>query len=1106
MGGVESKLRSSIQGAGSDSQNRIIETITRTISKYPRRVFVCGKCRKQFMIPNARDGSIYRCIDCSAILEIVDSKIVESVESERAEVVIDEAVPQDVQKAIGSEKNIIGRYVVVDGLKAFDVELGRYVALEFLSKEAHLVLDIRVLASLEHKSIARIYDVGVHDGREFVARQFIDGTVRVPEAVLPAFLQVCDAFSYAHGKGVVHGSFNPLNLLFDQEGNPVILNFGIRSSTAAECVAPEVRSGGIPSISSDIFSIAAALESAMLKIPAEVGAIIRKGTSYDPEDRYLSIDGLAADIRNYLDGRPVDAFSRSPLYRMRKVFARHRVASIAAVLVFLMLLGAGAFALQKNREEENMHRQEEKAATAEAEKNKADVEAASEKRRTESLMKALMEYLANAHKEGVERRRSGETFAKLSLIPKRIKESQLYKQVESDARADPRVRYSLGRLYRIIGDEAASEREHEEALKADAQFAKSHYELGVIQYHKYIAVMDRLKDRWYRRAAAAKIKEGVTPDWSTTFEGIDEESIMTKEARELKESATRHFSVAHELLPKDSTEYQTADAVLDHFGPEKQKASKKLLRVLEVLKGFEDAVEILPYLVGPEEGLDRIWEILNAAIEADKGNLVFLKLRGGLKHTYGWVLYTYGQNPVPPYKEALGDFDRLVELNPENCENWSNRGNAHADLALYIDHTGNDPGEEYSKAISDFGKSIEASPEGEYAHVGRGLVYTDWAVYKRTRGMDVTREFENAAKDFDRALQFSKNHEEVLRCRGMMWIDRGVFEAESGKDPRLYYSKGKADLAVVLETDSKDGESWSMHATALVNTGNYVAESGGDPSAEYSEAYNDFKIAVSLTKNPYDELIKKAQLMTNWAKYLKSVQKDPMEKFSEALKDMEQAIKYNPKIFDAWYRKGLVLNDYGTHMQDMDKDPTDVYRESIQCLTTAISLNESSFHTWIARGLAWNDVGVWKENHKQNPLDDYRKALADFERAVKLNSENFDTWLKCAMERANIADVMITAGKDPSDLLAKAQEELQRASALNPVDYAVWQTGANIQFSVAMLHEMKGEYSQATKCFTSAAESYERAIKTCPILEEDLRQWVNKAKRKAEEMKGKTEY
>ena len=95
----------------------------------------------------------------------------------------------------------------------------------------------KILASLTHPNIARLYDAGIAaDGRPFLALEYVDGqpidvyansaglTVR---ARVELGVQVARAVAYAHAHLVVHRDLKPSNILIDAHGQAHLLDFGV---------------------------------------------------------------------------------------------------------------------------------------------------------------------------------------------------------------------------------------------------------------------------------------------------------------------------------------------------------------------------------------------------------------------------------------------------------------------------------------------------------------------------------------------------------------------------------------------------------------------------------------------------------------------------------------------------------------------------------------------------------------------------------------------------------------------------------------------------------------------------------------------------------------
>ena len=128
---------------------------------------------------------------------------------------------------------------------AEDTELQRQVALKvpFTSSEtSDLVLDrfrreARAAATLRHPNICPIFDVGEHDGVQYLTMAFIDGRSLSEELrahqplpvrrALEIVKRIALALQAAHEQGVTHRDLKPANVMIDERGEPVVMDFGL---------------------------------------------------------------------------------------------------------------------------------------------------------------------------------------------------------------------------------------------------------------------------------------------------------------------------------------------------------------------------------------------------------------------------------------------------------------------------------------------------------------------------------------------------------------------------------------------------------------------------------------------------------------------------------------------------------------------------------------------------------------------------------------------------------------------------------------------------------------------------------------------------------------
>lgn len=147
----------------------------------------------------------------------------------------------------------IGRYIIKAELgrggmatvyHAHDPLFEREVALKVLPREmlhdpqfrSRFEREIKMVASLEHPAIVPVYDVGDEDGQPYFVMRFMtggslsdlikQGQFSIKDTAI-IISKIAQGLAYAHRKGIIHRDLKPDNVLFDENGEPFISDFGI---------------------------------------------------------------------------------------------------------------------------------------------------------------------------------------------------------------------------------------------------------------------------------------------------------------------------------------------------------------------------------------------------------------------------------------------------------------------------------------------------------------------------------------------------------------------------------------------------------------------------------------------------------------------------------------------------------------------------------------------------------------------------------------------------------------------------------------------------------------------------------------------------------------
>src|SRR5262249_49916048 len=128
--------------------------------------------------------------------------------------------------------------------RARQISLDRIVALKMLlfgplaSPEfvKRFRAEASAAASLQHPNIVAIHEVGVHQGQQYFAMDFVEGpslakvlgSGPLPARKAARYLKtIADAIHYAHEAGLLHRDLKPSNVLIDPNDQPRITDFGL---------------------------------------------------------------------------------------------------------------------------------------------------------------------------------------------------------------------------------------------------------------------------------------------------------------------------------------------------------------------------------------------------------------------------------------------------------------------------------------------------------------------------------------------------------------------------------------------------------------------------------------------------------------------------------------------------------------------------------------------------------------------------------------------------------------------------------------------------------------------------------------------------------------
>lgn len=290
-----------------------------------------------------------------------------------------EVEPQPAPLAASDLKNL-GRYQITGALgkgamgtvyKGIDPAINRPVALktirlDFVNDPAELAelkerlfREAQAAGKLSHPNIVTIYDVGSEASLQYIAMEYLEGQTLEElikrktkfnyKIIAQIIVQVCNALTYAHERGIVHRDIKPANIMVLPDYSVKVMDFGIaridsNSMTKTgiamgtpNYISPEQLRGVATDRRADLFSLGVVMYELLLgrrpfrgenitsliysilntdpdkpsmanpHVPPLFDHVVTRALKKEPAERYQKATEIVADLQAFVESFAVRA-------------------------------------------------------------------------------------------------------------------------------------------------------------------------------------------------------------------------------------------------------------------------------------------------------------------------------------------------------------------------------------------------------------------------------------------------------------------------------------------------------------------------------------------------------------------------------------------------------------------------------------------------------------------------------------------------------------------------------------------------------------------------------------------------------------------------------
>lgn len=770
-----------------------------------------------------------------------------------------------------------------------DRVLGRPVALKFIHpdrrKSVPLLREAKLLASLDHPHVCKVYEVGEVDGQPYIAMPFIDGTTL--EEAAPGILKepngiqklvglmakTAEAVWYAHAQGLLHRDLKASNILITQgsgsQAEPVILDFGLAASLGEEpgmdmrhdvwalgetlytLLGGKPSASGPSSLASDPSSAEPRppLSALGLSLPKELEAILAKVLDPLPERRYASALAFAQDLRALLDYRPVEALPIGALSRTLLWARRNRAlaASISVATLLVLGLGTSQVILERRATRTLLYTQR---FTREAEQ-------------IESLLHQVFAMPL------------GDVPGFLAQVRQRIKD------LEAEAPRLPRsgraaLSYAVGRAHLSLGALASAKAAFDQAAALGFSGAELDYYRGMAYAQVFLSEIQGLTDkareaklkelgptlleparRWLRQGRTLTLGDSdLGGAFLAAMENRLEDVLTLVRASQgshpyaweplLLEGWVHRFRAAEALklgqLPATQTNLQAWETVLVRA----ETLGRSCPSVAADRLAFVQTQQRLRMIGGHFSEVDfgEVEKAGKAVLVMAPDNWRALGSLSDACYSMAELRRSQSQDQIPYLQQAIDYAQRGIRSNPGSSWLWTLLGDALDDFSKPPGLTPEERMDRVNRSIEAYRKSLALAPGRLATANNLGTALNHRAELRQAQGLDSVADLQEAASVMQKALQQNPNlmlESNLARTEMLLGIAQDVKGV-----PATGFTDGAATLDRVQKASPELPNLPWVGGTFYTAYAEHLQDHGGDPFPALEKAREFFILGERL--------------------------------------------------------------------------------------------------------------------------------------------------------------------------------------------------------------------------------------------------------------------